>query len=375
MKFSQPLLNYYKLIGMHYIRLLLLSSFFLIICNSCKKSYKIEGKLNKNLDFLNGRKVFLYNASYKPDIIIDSSLVKNNFFSFICSDTITQSPFFATIKFRDTFNNCEFFRPIGIENEYFAKTIMSSFFVDGSIYFSYRNDSSKFLSIQYENKVNNEPYFMQKEFSIVNETDSNKRKMKLIEDIKLVNHYKSSIFLLNKLFLIKNKITETEAKTILAKFSASLQESAISKALVKYYSHEKKFSLNYNYALSNPQNHLENLFYPQKETQIIVFWASWCLPCRKEIPSLKYLYQKIDSTKVSLTSISVDVDNNSWINALQKEKMPWRQLRCTTEDMQLEMNAIFDLDYIPKIFIKTKDSLLFMKSTEDILSNKAVYIF
>ena len=40
------------------------------------------------------------------------------------------------------------------------------------------------------------------------------------------------------------------------------------------------------------------------EIYIINFWATWCLPCKKEMPSLDYLYDK--AKKIKIFPINVD---------------------------------------------------------------------
>jgi len=55
---------------------------------------------------------------------------------------------------------------------------------------------------------------------------------------------------------------------------------------------------------------------------IIVFWASWCGPCRSEIPEIKEIYKKYKNSKVDIINISIDENTNSWKKALVEEKMP-----------------------------------------------------
>ena len=64
---------------------------------------------------------------------------------------------------------------------------------------------------------------------------------------------------------------------------------------------------------------------------LIDFWASWCLPCRKEIPNLKKIYQEFKPHNLEIISISTDSKIDSWRKAMEKEQMPWLQLIATEE--------------------------------------------
>ncbi len=43
---------------------------------------------------------------------------------------------------------------------------------------------------------------------------------------------------------------------------------------------------------------------------IINFWATWCHPCREEMPSLQKLSNSLDKTKFQVIAISIDDDKN-----------------------------------------------------------------
>lgn len=59
---------------------------------------------------------------------------------------------------------------------------------------------------------------------------------------------------------------------------------------------------------------------------LIDFWASWCAPCRAEIPALKELYRRYNANNFTILSISLDDNRFLWIKALQEEGMPWKQV-------------------------------------------------
>lgn len=56
---------------------------------------------------------------------------------------------------------------------------------------------------------------------------------------------------------------------------------------------------------------------------LIDFWASWCNPCRKEIPNLKNLYAKYADKGFQIISISIDKKKADWEKALQEEQLAW----------------------------------------------------
>ena len=63
-----------------------------------------------------------------------------------------------------------------------------------------------------------------------------------------------------------------------------------------------------------------------KKYILIDFWASWCAPCRKEIPNLKEAYKKYSDKGFEILSISIDKDAAAWNKALKQENMPWPNL-------------------------------------------------
>ncbi|GAB7087859.1 TlpA disulfide reductase family protein [Marinifilum fragile] len=83
-----------------------------------------------------------------------------------------------------------------------------------------------------------------------------------------------------------------------------------------------------------------------KKYVLIDFWASWCGPCRREIPNLKHMYELYASKGLQIISISKDEDKKAWEKALDKENMAWPNL--------LNEKGVDDLYFvktIPAIFL------------------------
>lgn len=93
--------------------------------------------------------------------------------------------------------------------------------------------------------------------------------------------------------------------------------------------------------ISLPNQKLEtiNLSSLRGKVVLVDFWASWCRPCRMEIPNFKKLYETYNNDGFEIYSISVDDDANAWIKALTQEQMPWANVRDVTKQYSNAYNV------------------------------------
>jgi thiol-disulfide isomerase/thioredoxin len=59
---------------------------------------------------------------------------------------------------------------------------------------------------------------------------------------------------------------------------------------------------------------------------VIDFWASWCGPCRQEMPFMLELYSKYKDKGLGIVGISLDEDSDAWKAATQQLNIPWTQM-------------------------------------------------
>jgi len=119
----------------------------------------------------------------------------------------------------------------------------------------------------------------------------------------------------------------------------------------------------YNIAGTDTLRHLPAFSYPDTSGKrfslkdlkgnrrtLVVFWASWCAPCRKEIPALKELYNQYQKRGFSIISISVDQNINAWKKAVKEEKMPWTNVANLPDDQNSIMDH-FGIKAVPSLFL------------------------
>jgi thiol-disulfide isomerase/thioredoxin len=56
---------------------------------------------------------------------------------------------------------------------------------------------------------------------------------------------------------------------------------------------------------------------------LIIFWASYCGPCRAKHPYLHEAYLKTKEAGLEIVSISLDEDRNKWLGAIKQDKLEW----------------------------------------------------
>ena len=58
------------------------------------------------------------------------------------------------------------------------------------------------------------------------------------------------------------------------------------------------------------------------------FWASWCIPCRKENPNVVKAFHQLKSMNIAFFGISLDNENEkeAWKEAIQKDGLVWPQI-------------------------------------------------
>lgn len=90
---------------------------------------------------------------------------------------------------------------------------------------------------------------------------------------------------------------------------------------------------------------------------LIDFWASWCGPCRKEIPNLMKVYNEFKDKGLKLIGVSIDDDEAKWKKAVLEEKLNYLQLL----DSEKQTMKLYNYNGIPFIILISPEGVILEK--------------
>jgi thiol-disulfide isomerase/thioredoxin len=161
-----------------------------------------------------------------------------------------------------------------------------------------------------------------------------------------------SLRLLKDLFYLDPSANDSVYYSLYRMIADSLKETSIGKKIgeessVRFYTSPGKNSPE---IVLPDVNDMPAFVYAPGKVTIIHFWASWCLPCKRELLELKKTLVKYKDRDLQVVTVSLDKDLAAWKRSIEPASMNWKQL-LDRKAFEGEAAKLFGVKNIPANFL------------------------
>jgi thiol-disulfide isomerase/thioredoxin len=87
------------------------------------------------------------------------------------------------------------------------------------------------------------------------------------------------------------------------------------------------------------------------------FWATWCDPCIKEIPTINQLYSRLENKKIEIVNICLDDNPDKWKHIIEKENLKGTNLICKG-NWEKSLKNLYFITEVPHFTLVDQDGLI-----------------
>ena len=108
----------------------------------------------------------------------------------------------------------------------------------------------------------------------------------------------------------------------------------------------------------------------KNKTLLVNFWATWCAPCRKEMPDLQKLSDTVDQNQFAVIGISVDDDTNLVKEFLLRHKIRFINFQ---DDKLKSASQLLNIQVFPETFIVSPTGTIVKRLTGEQVWDESIF--
>lgn len=130
---------------------------------------------------------------------------------------------------------------------------------------------------------------------------------------------------------IVQMLSLNDMEKVMEKANDEFKSKDSGKSILNYIAEMKKVDIGQafiDFTMNNPEGKAVSLSdYAGKGKYVLIdFWASWCGPCMKEVPTLIEVYNMYKDKNFEIVGVSLDASEDRWKAAIKDNKMNWPQM-------------------------------------------------
>lgn len=106
-------------------------------------------------------------------------------------------------------------------------------------------------------------------------------------------------------------------------------------------------------------------------TYLLAFGATWCGPCKENIPKLKNLYSKFKNRKFTVVYVNLDGNEKLWKSQIANYGVGWINVSDNAKWKESELVKTFNISVIPLYFIVDQNQKIIYNSRSRSLRNSS----
>lgn len=163
--------------------------------------------------------------------------------------------------------------------------------------------------------------------SLINKLDQLDAQLRTIQ-FRFIRNNPSSFFSLDRLSMLLKRSDGSHLYVDTVKLLFNMLDRDIKNSksgkhfnlLLKNFKNSKVGSLAPDFTLNDINNQPVSLAsFRNKSFVLLDFWASWCVPCREDMPKLNLLFRRLHRKGLEIIGLSKDDERTQWKKAIAKE--------------------------------------------------------